>query len=218
MQIYRRKKNGRCKMKIKSIAAICKKSKQVVLYSKRVIKQIKNSGLQKLEKAGYITGHAAAIVADSFRRGISVGRAEITEMRTGEVQKESVQPCDLTEGSVCRECWCNTCDKLLNGCDAFPPSLDGTCHNPCAECRSKDCAPLMPKVHPAECGTYRSVPEDCAACWCVECANFEQCRVSKAGYYPEVGLCPCVGCEPGMIYMPQEKPPTCGQFQTRFER
>lgn len=120
--------------------------------------------------------------------------------------------------SICRKCWCNTCTKLLDGCDAFPPSPDGSRPLPCAECRAKDCAPLMPKVHPAECGTYESVPEDCAACWCSECSNFEQCRVSKAGYDPDAGLCPCVGCEPGMIYMPQETPPTCGQFQARFER
>lgn len=167
--------------------------------TKRVIESVKQYGLQKLEKAGYIAGRTAAIVKDGFTH--------------------PEQPYDPTnKESVCRNCWCNTCAKLLDGCDAFPPSPDGARPLPCAECRAKDCAPLMPKVRPAECGTYESVPEDCAACWCAECANFEQCRVSKAGYYPEAGLCPCVGCEPSMIYMPQQTPPTCGQFQARFER
>lgn len=177
---------------------------------------IKRSALRNLAQAGYIAGRAAAIVANSFMHGVAAGRAAIAEQEAKESKKEAVQPHDPVEESICRECWCITCEKLLDGCDAFPPSPDGACPTPCAECRAKDCAPLMPKVRPAECGTYVSVPEDCAACWCAECANFEQCRVSKAGYDPKVGLCPCVGCEPGMIYMPQETPPTCGQFQARF--
>lgn len=184
--------------------------------TERVIESVKRYGLQKLIHTGYIAGRTAAIVADGFTRGISEGNAEITKKRAGTAQKEAVQPHDSAEESICRKCWCNTCAKLLDGCDAFPPSPDGSSPLPCAECRAKGCAPLMPKVRPAECGTYESIPEDCAACWCAECANFEQCRVSKAGYDPKVGLCPCVGCEPGMIYMPQETPPTCGQFQARF--
>lgn len=187
--------------------------------TKRVIESVKRYGLQKLEKAGYIAGRTAAIVKDGFTHGVADGCAAIATKRTGEIKDEPEQPYDPTnKESVCRNCWCNTCAKLLDGCDAFPPSPDGARPLPCAECQAKDCAPLMPKVRPAECGTYESVPEDCAACWCAECANFEQCRVSKAGYYPEAGLCPCVGCEPSMIYMPQQTPPTCGQFQARFER
>lgn len=178
---------------------------------------IKRYALQKLAQAGYIAGRAAAIVAEGLARGIADGRAAIATKRTGEIKNEPVRPHDPAEESICRKCWCNTCAKLLDGCDAFPPSPDGSRPSPCAECRAKDCAPLMPKIHPAECGTYESIPEDCAACWCAECSNFEQCRVSKAGYYPEAGLCPCVGCEPGMIYMPQQTPPTCGQFQARFQ-
>ncbi len=179
---------------------------------------IKRSALQKLAQAGYIAGRAAAIVAEGFTRGVADGRAAIATKRTGEIKDEPEQPYDpANEESVCRNCWCNTCAKLLDGCDAFPPSPDGSRPSPCAECRAKDCAPLMPKIHPAECGTYESVPDDCAACWCSECANFEKCRVSKAGYYPDEKLCPCVGCGPGMIYMPQQTPPTCGQFQARFQ-
>ncbi len=186
--------------------------------TKRVIESVKRYGLQKLEKAGYIAGRTAAIVADSFTRGVVAGREALAEQGAEENRKAPVQPHDPAKESICRECWCNTCAKLLDGCDAFPPSPDGARPSPCAECRAKDCAPLMPKIHPAECGTYESVPEDCAVCWCSECANFEKCRVSKAGYYPDEKLCPCVGCEPGMIYMPQQTPPTCGQFQARFER
>lgn len=111
-------------------------------------------GLQKLEYIGYIAGRTTAIVADSFTRGVAAGHAAIAEQGAEVPKKEPVQSHDSEKESICRKCWCNTCAKLMDGCDAFPPSPDGSYPLPCAECQAKDCAPLMPKVRSAECGTY----------------------------------------------------------------
>lgn len=175
-------------------------------------------GLTEAEYAayGYAAGRALAALIDGWQRGLADGRAEIEAANGTAVAEEEPQPpantaqAEENEG-VCGKCWCNSC-FMLETCDAFQPSPDGIRSPPCAECNAKDCAPLMPKARPAECGSYKPIPEDCAACWCHECASFEECVVDKKGYAPESKPCPCDGCKKGMRYMPKEKPPTCGRF------
>lgn len=167
----------------------------------------------------YNAGRMAADIADAFTRGIADRNKELAEERAAEAAKDAPPPTlpaeeDEEEGGICGQCWCNDC-FMLEECDAFPPSTDGIRPAPCAECNAKDCAPLLPKVRPPECGTYKKMPPDCAACWCMSCQHYEDCIVDKPGFDAESKPCPCDGCEQGMRYQPKEKPPTCGRFEKK---
>lgn len=156
----------------------------------------------------YALGRMLGFFAAAFADGYCRGQQEYSEFAE---QAEAVTPPEeAPEGGVCAHCWCNTCAKL-DVCDAFAAS-DDLRPAPCAECNTKDEAPLMPRARPAECGTYEKMPKDCRACWCKVCAAFEGCVVDNPDYDPESKPCPCDGCKSGKRYMPKEEPPTCGRF------
>lgn len=59
---------------------------------------------------------------------------------------------------------------------------------------------------------------DCRKCWCDRCANIEQCESLLEGALPDgVRPFPCVGCEDGMRFMPEEEPP-CEFFKEAKSR
>lgn len=159
---------------------------------------------------GYEMGRMAAAFIDGFIKGYADHKTAVDTPAPDPVEEQEAEP-EETQISICRACWCNTCAKLEE-CDAFPASNDGIKPPPCAACPDNEEAPLMPRSTPAECGTYEEIPEDCRACWCKGCANFEDCIVEKEGYNPASQPCPCDGCKKGERYMPKEKPPTCEYY------
>ena len=104
---------------------------------------------EELFALGQVAGFAAAAFVAGFFRGQKDYDA-FAEQAAGH---EETPPAEEPEGGVCAQCWCNTCAKLDN-CDAFTAS-DDLRPAPCAECNTKDEAPLMPRCRPAECGTYQ---------------------------------------------------------------
>lgn len=116
-----------------------------------------------VRERAYKAGRMVADMVDAFTRGIADRNKELAEERAAEAAKNAVPPLlaeEDEEGGICGQCWCNDC-FMLEECDAFPPSTDGIRPAPCAECNAKDCAPLLPKVRPPECGTYKKKPPTC---------------------------------------------------------
>lgn len=143
------------------------------------------------------------------------------------IQKEP--PANDADKQQCARCWCNSCAKL-DDCAAFPAS-DGITPPPCAACwdynplvsvgAHPECEEYEPSAEALESGTAidpesgETIRVACLACWCRDCANFEDCTVEKDGFDVSSEPCPCDGCKGAERYMPREKPPTCGNYIAR---
>jgi hypothetical protein len=59
---------------------------------------------------------------------------------------------------------------------------------------------------------------DCRRCWCDRCANIEACTSKLDCELPDgIHPFPCLGCENGMRFMPEEEPP-CDFFKEADSR
>ena len=59
---------------------------------------------------------------------------------------------------------------------------------------------------------------DCRRCWCDRCANIEACTSTLEGELPDgIRPFPCLGCENGMRFMPEEEAP-CDFFKEADSR
>ena len=77
-------------------------------------------------------------------------------------------------------------------------------------------------VHETESGLKRPPIKteigDCRGCWCDRCANIEACESTLEGALPDgIRPFPCLGCENGMRFMPEEEAP-CDFFKEADSR